>query len=151
MSTFRILNFVKNKKVPQNAIYHEPPRHGILRIAVLDGFTQKPTYRVINGSDREYIMDIARQSGQLMTMTQYGVQSYKIRLNEALAIVESLLKESNSKTQILAKVLPQVANPVDSRALVSKVLEGNKSEIQRLKREIGAAIKPMVRLIVFSM
>lgn len=53
-------------------------------------------------------MDVARQSGELITMTGYGVQSYKIRLNEALAMVEGLLKESNSKTQILAKVLPQV-------------------------------------------
>ncbi len=57
-------------------------------------------------------------------MTQYGVQSYKIRLNEAVAMVDSLLKESNSKTHILAKVLPQMANAVDARALVQKVLQG---------------------------
>jgi hypothetical protein len=40
------------------------------------------TYRVLSASDRNYINEIARQSGDLLTMTTYGVQAYKLRFHE---------------------------------------------------------------------
>jgi hypothetical protein len=40
------------------------------------------TYRVLSAADREYINEIARQSGDLLTMTTYGVQNYKLRFHE---------------------------------------------------------------------
>ncbi len=77
-------------------------------------------------------------------MTEYGIQSYKIRVNEGLVIVESLLKESGTKTATLAKVLPLMATPSDARLLVQKVLHGDKIEIHRLRREIGYALRPIL-------
>lgn len=60
-----------------------PPRHGILRISIIDGFTQKESYRVISQGDRSNIMQIAKQSGDVLQMTSFGVQNYKIRFAEA--------------------------------------------------------------------
>lgn len=40
------------------------------------------TYRVLSAADREYINEIARQSGDLLTMTTYAVQNYKLRFHE---------------------------------------------------------------------
>jgi hypothetical protein len=37
---------------------------------------------VLSAADREYINEIARQSGDLLTMTTYGVQNYKLRFHE---------------------------------------------------------------------
>lgn len=121
-----------------------PPRSGTLTITVVDGFTHKETYRVISGSDRQQIMNIAKQSGETVTMAGYGVQSYKIRLGEAQNLVESLLMENSNKIQILAQVLPHMSLATEARVLVSRVLENNKSEMQRLRREIGYALKPML-------
>lgn len=42
------------------------------------------------------------------------------------------------------QVLPQMISPTEARALVSKVLNNNKVEIQRLQREIGAAYRPIM-------
>ena len=46
-----------------------PPRTGILKLQIVDGFTQKPTYRVISDTDRKCIDLLASQSGDIVTMT----------------------------------------------------------------------------------
>jgi hypothetical protein len=76
-----------SKKDEPGLVRYVPPREGILKINVIDGFTQKPTYRVISDSDRRCIDLIASQSGDVVTMTAYGVQCYRI-----MGIV-SMLKE----------------------------------------------------------
>lgn len=37
---------------------------------------------MLSAADRDYINEIARQSGDLLTMTTYGVQNYKLRFHE---------------------------------------------------------------------
>jgi hypothetical protein len=49
--------------------------------------TPQDTYRVLSAADRDYINEIARQSGDLLTMTTYGVQSYKLRYNEGIVVL----------------------------------------------------------------
>eukprot|EP01032_Pedospumella_encystans_P009853 gene9853-11567_t len=121
-----------------------PPRTGTLTLVVVDGFTLKDTYRVLSASDRNFINEIARQSGDLLTMTTYGVQSYKMRFNEAMGVAETLLKENSNRTEILARILPNMASAADARMLVAKLLNNNKIEVQKLRREVGFALKPML-------
>eukprot|EP01038_Epipyxis_sp_PR26KG_P005859 gene5859-8083_t len=120
-----------------------PPRKGILRLSILDTFTQKESHRVINGSDRKYINEIAKQSGDVLAMTSFGVNNYKIRLDEAQRMTETLLLETSSKITVLAKVLPQMQHPEESRMLISQVLQQNDLEVQRLKRELGNSYRPI--------
>lgn len=120
---------------------YTPPRHGILRINIIDGFTQKDSYRVISQGDRSNIMSIAKQSGDILQMTSFGVQNYKIRYAEALGFVQSMSKENANKISILVTILPHMASPTDARQLVNKILNNSKVEISRLKREIGQAYK----------
>lgn len=61
-----------------------------------------------------------------------------------MGVAETLLKENNNKVEILAKILPQMASAADARTLVAKMLDNNKTEIQKLRREIGFALKPML-------
>jgi hypothetical protein len=128
----------------EGVLRYVPPRHGTLKIRVIDGFTLKDTYRVLSLTDRTYIDEIARQSGDLLTMTTYGTQNYKMRYVEALGVADTLLKENSNMIQILAKILPQMASALDSRQLVGKLLHNNKTEIGKLKREVGFALKPML-------
>ncbi|KAJ1380821.1 hypothetical protein B484DRAFT_31568, partial [Ochromonadaceae sp. CCMP2298] len=124
-----------------------PPRTGTLKLTVVDGFALKDTYRVLSSSDRDYIDQIARQSGDLLTMTTYGTQSYKMRQAEAMGVADTLLKENSNLIQILAKILPQMASAADSRMLVAKLLHNNKTEIGKLKREVGQALRPMLGMM----
>ena len=75
--------------------------------------------------------------GDIIRMTSYGVQSYKIRLQEASDIVNTMLSESTNTTLILEKVLPQLSKVEDARQLVSKTLRNDKMEISKMRRELG--------------
>lgn len=121
-----------------------PPRHGDLTLSIADGYKAKETYRVISDSDRACIEHLATQSGDVINMTSFGIQTYRVRYHEAMELVDSMMKESNNKTYILSKVLPQMSSSADARKIVNKVLKNNKVEIARLKREIGALLRPLL-------
>ncbi len=61
-----------------------------------------------------------------------------------MGIADTLLKENSNKVEILARILPQMASAADARMVVAKLLDNNKTEIQKLRREIGYALKPML-------
>lgn len=133
---------LKKAAVVENPVArYLPPRTGRLRMTVVDGFTQKETFRVISPGDRTNILKIAEQSGEMVQMTTFGMKNYRIRLSEALSIVYRLLKENSNKVKVLATVLPQMATPADAKALVFEVLGYNLVEVARLKREIGQAYR----------
>ena len=127
-----------------DTVRYIPPEQGVLTLNIADGFTHKKTYRVISSTDRKFINSLAEQSGDLINMTAFGVQNYKIRLEEALGLVDSMMKESSNRIYILGKVLPQVSKPVDARQLMNKVLGYNKLECARLRRELGFMVKPLL-------
>ena len=62
----------------------------------------------------------------------------------AMGVAETLLKENSNKIEILSRILPNMASAADARMLVAKLLHNNKIEIQKLRREIGFALKPML-------
>jgi Ran GTPase-activating protein (RanGAP) involved in mRNA processing and transport len=113
-----------------------PPRKGTLKLVVVDGFTQKETYRVISPEDRTNILKIAEDSGDLLTMTSFGVKNYKIRLYEAISLAHSLMRDSD-KVQVLSTVLPQMSHPQEARLLVNKIIDYSITGLTRLKRAIG--------------
>lgn len=113
-----------------------PPRKGQLKLSIIDGFTQKPTYRVISPEDRTNILKVAEESGDLLTMTSFGVKNYKIRLYEALSLASSLMKDSD-KVQVLGTVLPQMSHSTEAKILVNRIIDANVTDFTRLKRLIG--------------
>ena len=120
-----------------------PPAEGKLTVTIADGMMPKEHYKVISDSDRDRIQYLAAQSGELVNMTTYGIQSYRIRYGEALSITEAMLKESSNRIFILGKVLPQLATASDARKLANKVLKNSKIDMARLKRELGAFTRPI--------
>ncbi len=61
-----------------------------------------------------------------------------------MGVAETLLKENSNRTEILARILPNMASAADARMLVAKLLNNNKIEVQKLRREVGFALKPML-------
>ncbi len=66
----------------------------------------------------------------------------------AMGVAETLLKENSNRTEILARILPNMASAADARMLVAKLLNNNKIEVQKLRREVGFALKPMLGKIL---
>jgi len=66
-----------------------------------------------------------------------------------MGVAETLLKENSNKIEILSRILPNMASAADARMLVAKLLHNNKIEIQKLRREIGFALKPMLGTLNF--
>jgi hypothetical protein len=114
-----------------------------LKITIIDGFTQKETYRVISPEDRINILKVAEESGDLLTMTSFGVKNYKIRLYEALSLTSSLMKDSD-RVAVLGTVLPQMSQSSEAKLLVSRILDNNITDLIRLKRLVG----PFYRVIM---
>ena len=105
-------------------------------------------------------------------MSTYGVQAYKMRYHEALQVANKLTgiysiirvlticslynmgfnkflylhlyTGETPQVDILIRLLPLMANYMDARMLISKVLGGDKTEMQRLRREMGPELKPRI-------
>lgn len=67
-----------------------------------------------------------------------------------MGVAETLLKENSNRTEILARILPNMASAADARMLVAKLLNNNKIEVQKLRREVGFALKPMLGKHIFT-
>lgn len=126
------------------SVRYIPPKTGSFRITIIDGFTQKETYRVISPGDRVNILKVAEQSGEVLQMTSFGMKNYKVRLDEALVLSHQLMKETSNKVRVLATLLPQMSTSSDARALVTKMLGQNLLELARLKREIGQSYRVLM-------
>ncbi len=121
-----------------------PPDNGVMYISIIDGFAKKEIHRVVSSCDRDYINELASQTGDCIAMTSFGVSGAKVRLDEALNLSETMMQESRSKVDVLVKLLPQSNNTENARQLVNKMLRKNRLEMLQLKRAIGYAIKPIL-------
>lgn len=122
-----------------------PPRHGILHLMVMDGFTRKEKYSVINTCDQDYAKQVSSSDSSLML--SFAVHNSKIRLGEAISMFNTMYNDGGQRAQILAKLVVKLANPADAKKLVMKVTKGDKTQINMLKNAMGGAYKPFLGII----
>ncbi len=120
-----------------------PPREGILSMELLDGFIKKKVFQVISNTDQTNITSVAKAAGDTANLLPFGFESMRIRLNEALDIYETMLKDVGDKIKVLVKILPQISSPEEARMLVKKVTDNDVLEVQRIKGALGQSIKPI--------
>jgi hypothetical protein len=138
------------EEIPAMALKSDPstryvaPTSGTVYLTIMDGFAKKEIHRVVSSCDRDYINELASQTGDCIAMTSFGVSGAKVRLDEALNLSETMMQESRSKVAVLVKLLPQSNNAENARQLVNKMLRKNRTETLYLKRAIGYAIKPIL-------
>jgi hypothetical protein len=119
-----------------------PPKEGILHLKVADGFVQKEVYYTISNVDQKYAYAMACGMGDV-SMVATAVQHTKSRFDEAYRIYKSAYSELRDKASTLMKVLPLMTNAADARQLVSKVTEGSRAELARIKLSFGIAYRPL--------
>lgn len=120
-----------------------PPREGILRMELLDGFVKKDLFQVISSADQTNMTSVAKETGDTSNLLPYGFENMKIRLNEAIELYEAMFKDSGDKIKVLVKLLPQMASPEEVRALIKKITNNDILEVQRVKQALGQALKPI--------
>ena len=64
--------------------------------------------------------------------------------DEGLALFETMMQETSKKTDVLAKILPQMATPAEAKQLLAGALNYNKSEVLQLRRKLRYALKPIL-------
>jgi hypothetical protein len=127
---------------------YKPPLTGRLHFEIADGFQVKEIHRTLSSVDRDYINDVAKDTGDAMvTMTTNGVEGFKVRLDEGLNLYKTMMVESRNKILVIAKLLPQMSSQADARELVTKALHNDMSEMLRLKRNIGPGLGPMLSTV----
>ncbi|CAM9213873.1 unnamed protein product, partial [Ectocarpus fasciculatus] len=120
-----------------------PPREGILRMELLDGFLRKDLFQVLSNADQSNMTSVAKATGDASSLLPFGFENMKIRLNEALDLYETMFKDSGDKIKILVKLLPQMASSEEVRALIKKITNNDVLEVQRVKQALGQALKPI--------
>ena len=57
---------------------------------------------------------------------------------------DMMMCETRHKINVLCKILPQMADPMDAKQLVAAALNYNKAEVLQLKRAMRFALKPIL-------
>ena len=90
------------------------PRSGFLTLMVMDGFTRKEKYSVINSCDQDYAKEVS--SGDASNMLSFALANSKIRFGEAMTMFNTMYGEGGQKAYILADLVVKLADPVTVRS-----------------------------------
>ena len=123
------------------------PSSGSLKCGVKDGFATKPIKRVMSSTDHaniNQVVEAAADGGNTSAMLAHGLVGTKLRIDEALACCTTMLMDGKDSTKVLRMVLPQIDSHNDAQSVVKAITNGDRSELMRLKREIGHALRPIM-------
>ena len=123
-----------------------PPRKGIMRMQVIDGFVRKDNHKVISATDQKYALSMANNMGSVAHMDS-AIKNTKVRLSEATEIYRMLFLETGDMASTLAKLLPQMVFASEARHLMSKITKDDRVKISQVKRKVGVALKPILGMV----
>jgi hypothetical protein len=122
-----------------------PPENGFLHIKVIDGFARKKIYRVLNTTDREAIEEMCKEmGGNVSNMISSSLENTKVRLDEALTLAETMMADSRDRVGVVKKLLLQMDRPEDAQHFLLSIIDGNRQDMLRLKKDLGAALRPLI-------
>jgi hypothetical protein len=122
-----------------------PPRQGIVSFRIMDGFSTKKHYRTLSSVDRDSIDEVAGSTGDSSAaLTTKGLSGFKIRLDEAFNLYFTIMRGTQDKIAALCTLLPQMKDEEDSKVLIKKALGNNLNDLLKLKRAMGASLRPIL-------
>ena len=77
-------------------------------------------------------------------MITHALSHAKVRFEEGWDLFKSLFRESRNIVTALARVLPQVATPLDVSKIISLACQGSRRSLLQVKAAFGAALKPLL-------
>jgi hypothetical protein len=70
-------------------------------------------------------------------MLIHALPYYKMRINEALSVYDTIMAEAHDKAKTAAKVVLQLGDPIEAKRFLSRTLANDKNSLIRVKRELG--------------
>ena len=64
--------------------------------------------------------------------------------DEGLQVAQRMLEDSGDKVATIKKLVLQMNDTDDARNLITSLLENDRTEMLRLKRDFGAALRPIL-------
>jgi hypothetical protein len=125
------------------SVKYVPPRKGILRMNVIDGFVRKDNHKVISATDQKYALSMANSMGSIEHMDAV-IKNTKLRLNEGVDLYKKYHLETGDMASALSKILPQMVFSSEARHLMSKITKDDRVKISQVKRKVGVALKPIL-------
>lgn len=123
-------------------VKYVPPRSGILKLNVIDGFVRKKNFYTVTSLDQKYAHQMAKRIGDVMLMTD-AVGHSKLRINEAYSMYKTMYKETGDRVESVIKILPLMMSPTEARQLVTKATHDERIQLNRVKTKLGIAMRPI--------
>jgi hypothetical protein len=122
------------------------PATGRIRCSVVDSFCVKQNCRTMTACDKNYLFEVTGSAGDdKADMISYGIDTaIKFRLDEGLAIYNGMKMNIESNAKILRRLLPSTTNSVSAMQMIKHITGSNRSEMVRLKHEMGYSLKPII-------
>ena len=123
-----------------------PPLKGIIRATVVDGFKTKDIKRVISSQDRINLTEVASQAGpaDVAGLINQGMKGAKIRIEDGIRLLKTMMKDSCDITKVLFALLPQMESNADAKQLIFQSCANDRQAFIKLKHSVGTALRPIM-------
>jgi hypothetical protein len=128
-----------------NSKKYVPPKKGVLKMKVVDGYAKKARSHTISSLDNDNAMSMAKRLGDI-TLMSTALPHNKLRFEEGMKLFNQMKEQSGNQMECLQNILPQLL-PYDARKLISHVTNDDRGQIDRLKKTVG----PYIRTILGGM
>ena len=103
-------------------VKYVPPEQGVIRMSILDSYTKQSSHNVMTHVDHSHVMEATDgQTENLPKLLLYSLNGSKLRLQQGLALVKSIMDETRNRSATLAKILPFMLDPTEARMLIARV------------------------------
>lgn len=100
--------------------------------------------QILSSKQVESLLNASKEVPDGSTLIELALSSNRWTINEAQAFFQAMLKENGTVLQVLLKVLPHMATPLDARMLIAYVTNHQFEQIQALKVLLG----PLYRIFI---
>lgn len=121
-----------------------PPEQGFARIEIDAHQTANKFVQILSSKQVESLLIASKAVPDGSALIELALSSNKWTINEAQAFFQAMLQENGSVLQVLLKVLPHMAGPLDARMLIAYVTNHQFEQIQALKILLG----PLYRVYI---
>jgi hypothetical protein len=122
-----------------------PPSHGRMKL-VVDGQSSNGDVgnEVISTAQIQSLLDAGKTICESSALFEFALDASTWTINEARTFFKAMVRELGSVLQVMMKLLPRMATPLDVRMLIAYVTNHDFQQIQHLKLALG----PLFRILI---
>jgi len=124
-----------------------PALTGHMCMEVVDSHTIKDVLYTVASCNRRYSDLVAQNTPDPEALKRATLGLTQIRVDDAVGICQGLVKKKKNMIHVLVNLLHQVSSVADARLLISEVIDGDRSKMVKLRREMGHGLKATLGML----